>query len=227
MPVANSVDSRLLEVDVWPLSALEAYLQKYPHVLQTTLANFTCAKSSRSEEFLRECALDLDRLDLCRTFLLLDAAQLRMGIVALVGYIAVASRVLPITGRQLDERYSTLGKSRRSVAATLRRLGIESVVGRDVPARQIVHFARSDHYSHSQLPGESLLRIAEDRIYEAAFSVGGIAILIDAPAWLSDWLKSLGYEEVGDLPKPQLVDDGGNLLMRYVKDINPYRESRA
>lgn len=152
------------------LQTLISQTQEDKDLLSRILSSFLCEKDPDIQGFLRNRAVEFEGISKSRTYLLCDEEKMESGKIAVLGYIAIALKVLHI-----PEGISI--RARREIDGFSGKTNGEPI--KEVPCYLIGQLARNSCVDKSLLPGNQLLEEAYRIILSAIESVGGRYAMIE------------------------------------------------
>ena len=125
-------------------------------ILKETLSNFCCSKNPDEENFLRDKAIDYERLNKARTYLLVDENDF------IVGFFSLAFKSIDLQGVSKQKKKDlTAGESNEATCS----------------AYLIGHIAKDDRIKQSM--GDRILEVAINLLLDAQKIVGGRIVYLD------------------------------------------------
>lgn len=135
--------------------------------IEDSFKKFSCHREEDLENFLVNKAITYEKSDIGKTYLCLDAAELKEKRFVIMAYFTIAQRAVDISALSSKKRRKMLG----------------SFPGRDsikyVSAFLIGQLGRCDDYSAEDLSGEQILNECYHAISLAARIVGGKMIVLE------------------------------------------------
>lgn len=135
--------------------------------IEDSFKKFSCHREEDLENFLVNKAITYEKSDIGKTYLCLDAAELKEKRFVIMAYFTIAQRAVDISALSSKKRRKMLG----------------SFQGRDsikcVSAFLIGQLGRCDDYSAEDLSGEQILNECYHAISLAARIVGGKMIVLE------------------------------------------------
>ena len=135
--------------------------------IEDSFKKFSCHREEDLENFLVNKAITYEKSDIGKTYLSLDAAELKEKRFVIMAYFTIAQRAVDISALSSKKRRKMLG----------------SFPGRDsikcVSAFLIGQLGRCDDYSAEDLSGEQILNECYHAISLAARIVGGKMIVLE------------------------------------------------
>ncbi len=139
-------------------------------MLQQYLSSFSCEKDSDIESFLKTRAVQFERLSKSRTYLLVDEDKLEDGEFVILGYFALALKVLIIpVDKSIRSRQELDGFSGKIYGEPIR----------EVPCYLIGQIARNSAVDKTAIHGSELMEAAISVIEASVAAVGGRYVLIE------------------------------------------------
>lgn len=149
--------------------------------LNTAFKRFSCQCEVDLENFLQEKAILYENTNFGKTYLILDATELKNKNFVIAAYFTIAQKSVDIS----------------EVSAKKRRRMLGVYPGRDklksIPAYLIGQLGRCDSYSSQQLPGIAILNECYHAISLASRIVGGNLIVLEC----REGMFSKVYEKLG------------------------------
>lgn len=172
-----------LEVDIKPLGELlaEGFSKSS---LRKAFSRFSCVRDPDVSFFLKAHAIQNEGTGASRTYLVLSSDALDDYKLDIVAFLTVAIAVTDYTDIDVGRRLQIMG----------RVPGVE--VANYFPGYLVAQLARDDRYSHDDFDASGLLQFAEDRMSDAAASVGGRFSYIDCRNELVSYYEGQDYERL-------------------------------
>lgn len=174
--------------------------------LSNITSTFVCKRNSDIEKFLKERALEFEKLDKSRTYITFDGEN------NIVAYFSIALSVFEIpiefSNRKIKNFDGFSAKNKNKILTTL-------------PAILIGQFGKNDEFK-SSLSGEDLMKFCMDIILEARGLIGGRIVILECQdnSKLIDRYKGFGFERVSlDNDVEDISDDKKNKQIQMIKLI--------
>lgn len=135
--------------------------------IEEAFKRFSCSREKDLEDFLVYKAIQYEKTNYGKTYLCIDADEVKNGKFEIAAYFTIAQKSLDIS--------SLSGKQRRKI--------LGNYPGRDslksIPAYLIGQLGRCDKYTNSDLSGDQILMECYHTISRAAMIVGGNLIVLE------------------------------------------------
>lgn len=183
--------------------------------VKTILSTFSCPQNKDVEDFLRLKAIPFARQGWAQTHLVFTSYQ---GRVVLIGYFALANKVIAIPKKKLpNQRW----RSRASRFAA--RTGSEDTYV--IPSPLIGQLGKNFTSGYNKLiSGDELLKLALDKVRQAQLALGGKFVYLECEDKykLVAFYKDNGFVEFGkrDLEKDERDTQTGNYLVQMLKYLD-------
>lgn len=193
------------------LSSLIDTLKEEKGVLQQILDSFSCTQDEDIEYFLHNRAVEFERLNKARTYLICDQNQLMqedfyINDLIIYGYFSLAQKVLTV-----PEGTSTRVRAR-----------IDGLSGKihgklidDFPCYLIGQLARNSKVSPNSISGEELLEWAYDHIKAAVDEVGGRYMMVEC----RELPKLIKFYSLNGFDELTRMSDGEHILVQMIRKI--------
>jgi len=178
-------------------------------MLEQILSSFSCAQDEDIENFIRNRAIEFERLSKARTYLICDQEAMEtQGVVRILGYISLAIKVL-----QIPEGVSI--RQRKNLDGFSGKIHNEPIT--EIPCYLIGQLARNDTADRTRLSGSDLLEEARRIIINAVEAVGGRFMMIEChdEAKLIQFYRNNGFEEIARIP-----DEGRPMVQMLCKLVD-------
>ena len=167
-------------------------------MLERILSSFSCEYDEDIQIFLRERAIEFEKLSKSRTYLVIDENQFEnpgftLGKLTVYGYISLAVKVFTV-----PETFSN--RQRKQLDGFSAKEHGKQVS--NFPCYLIGQLARNSNISKESLSGADLLNFAYDIIAIAVDAVGGRNILVECrnnKKLLKFYLNN-GFEKISEVP---------------------------
>lgn len=174
--------------------------------LNRYLSSFSCDQDADIESFLRLRAAAFEKLSKSRTYLLLDEDKLAEGEFVILGYFALALKVLIIP---VDKSI----RSRQELDGFSGKIHGEPI--REIPCYLIGQIARNSAVEKFAVSGSELMDYALSVIQTSADAVGGRYVLIEC----HDDAKLLRFYEKNDFHEFARLPMGETPMVQMIRKI--------
>lgn len=189
--------------DILNVSLQDLLTHGYEGRVQELFSTFTCEKDSDIESFLRDRAIEFERIAKSRTYFIIDLKSIERKTIHILGYFALSLKALV-----LPEDMSIRG--RRELDGFSGKINGKPV--REIPTYLIGQLARNSSISNADLSGKALLETALSVIANAKNAVGGRFAMIEChnEPNLLRFYEENGFQHImnepdGDIPMVQMI----------------------
>jgi uncharacterized protein (DUF1330 family) len=173
--------------------------------VEKAVSNFFCEKNLDVEKFLREDAINREKRDLTRTYLIIDQNKFEeKNEISIVAYFSIALKTLIIP--------QTLSNSKIKKIDGFSKDAKESIV------YLIGQLARNDNYSSEAITGADILARALNVISDIKDKIGGKVVLVEC----EDKKKIINFYLENEFER--LPEHSENELINAIKGIIESRE---
>lgn len=193
------------------LATLIEILKEDNDVLTQILSSFFCDKDADIEYFLKNRAVEFERLSKSRTYLICDEEQIstsefRLDQLIIYGYISLALKVLSVPdGTSTSTRKKLDGLSGKMHGTLINHF----------PCYLIGQLSKNSGIDNNILTGKDLLQFAYDNIVTSVEAVGGRYMMIECKKQkkLIEFYKNNGFQEITQIP------DNGQPMVQMIRKI--------
>lgn len=157
----------MVNYKVFSLSELLELFKHDERSLISQFYKFTCSKEKELETFLASNAIEYEKIQYGKTFIILNSDKLKDKRFEIIAFFTIGQKSLDISKIKPKKKRKMLGK----------------LPGRDdlqsIPGYLIGQIGRSDKYTHDDLPGKIILQECYSRIESARKIVGGNLLLLE------------------------------------------------
>lgn len=193
------------------LSALIEMTREDNDLLTQILSSFSCEKDEDIEYFLHKRAVEFEKLDKARTYLICDEEQINtegfcLDQLIIYGYIALALKVLSVP----EETSTNTRKKLDGLSGKIHGVRIK-----DFPCYLIGQLSRNSAVDKDCLAREELLQFAYDNIVTSVETVGGRYMMIECrdEKKLIDFYSGNGFTEINKM------SDGEHIQVQMIRKI--------
>ncbi|MBR5970606.1 MAG: hypothetical protein IK016_09725 [Lachnospiraceae bacterium] len=179
--------------EVLIVSLQELLLQGTEEKVHEILAAFRCKKDSDIESFLRNRAIEFERIAKSRTYLVCDLEEIKNKRFFILGYFALSLKVLV-----LPDDMSVRG--RKELDGFSGKIYGQKI--REIPCYLIGQLSRNDDATKEDLSGKGLIDLALSVIQMSVAAVGGRCVLVEChnEETLESFYKRNGFRRIMDEP---------------------------
>jgi len=193
------------------LATLIEILKEDNDVLTQILSSFFCNKDADIEYFLKNRAVEFERLSKSRTYLICDEEQISasefcLDQLVIYGYISLALKVLSVPdGTSTSTRKKLDGLSGKMHGTPINHF----------PCYLIGQLSKNSGIDNNILTGKDLLQFAYDNIVTSVEAVGGRYMMIECKNQkkLIEFYKNNGFQEITQIP------DNGQPMVQMIRKI--------
>lgn len=164
-------------------------------ILNEFLSSFSCVKDSDIENFLHNRAVEFEKLSKARTYLIVDADDLRAGRErpVIYGYVSLALKILTVP----EGVSNRIRKELDGFSAKIHGQQIS-----DFPCYLIGQLSKNSQIADNPVSGKELLNVAFDIIASATEAVGGRYMMVECRAEekLLQFYHNNAFNEIDRIP---------------------------
>ncbi len=179
--------------------------------LMQFLSSFSCEQDEDIESFLRNRAVEFEKLSKARTYLICDQEQLEGKKLEgeplkIYGYISIAIKILSVPE-------TTSNRVRKELDGFSAKIHGERI--RDFPCYLIGQLSRASNVSKASVSGEQLIKYACDVISSSVEAVGGRYMMIEC----HDNKKLLDFYERNSFHEIARIPDENRSMVQMIRKI--------
>lgn len=164
--------------------------------LRPLLSSFSCAKDHDIESFLKEKAIEFEKLAKSRTYIVFDEQELtekRLSELTIYGYVSIALKILTVPE-------DTSNRVRKEIDGYNAK--IHGIQLKDFPCYLIGQLSKNTAVKENEITGKNLLEYAESVISTAVNAVGGRYMMIECrnEEKLIAFYSNNGFSEIARIP---------------------------